>query len=78
MHREPVAGVANKRGMKFVAFRLLAAMVIMGLFAAPGVAADPVKITVALIPSESAAQAYYAQDLGYFKAAGLDVTFAPF
>jgi len=30
-----------------------------------------------LIPSESAAQAYYAQDLGYFKAAGLNVTLTP-
>jgi NitT/TauT family transport system substrate-binding protein len=49
----------------------------VGLCAAPAVAADPVKMTVALIPSESAAQAYYAQDLGYFKAAGLDVTLQP-
>ena len=63
--------------MKFVALRAVAIAALIGLCAAPTVAADPVKITVALIPSESAAQAYYAQDLGYFKAAGLDVTLQP-
>jgi NitT/TauT family transport system substrate-binding protein len=64
--------------MNFVALRALSVAAIVGLCGASAVAADPVKITVALIPSESAAQAYYAQDLGYFKAAGLDVTLLPF
>jgi NitT/TauT family transport system substrate-binding protein len=63
--------------MKFVAFRVLAVTAIISLGGAPAGAADPVNITVALIPSESAAQAYYAQDLGYFKAAGLNVTLIP-
>jgi NitT/TauT family transport system substrate-binding protein len=63
--------------MNFVTLRALALAIIFAVCAAPAGAADPVKITVALIPSESAAQAYYAQDLGFFKAAGLDVTFAP-
>jgi NitT/TauT family transport system substrate-binding protein len=64
--------------MKSFVLRVLSLAALIGLCAAPGAAADPVKITVALIPSESAAQAYYAQDLGYFKAAGLDVTLLPF
>jgi NitT/TauT family transport system substrate-binding protein len=64
--------------MKFVALRALAVTVFISLCGTQTLAADPVKLTVALIPSESAAEAYYAQDLGYFKAAGLDVTFAPF
>lgn len=64
--------------MKFFALRALAVVAIAGLCGAPTVAADPTSITVALIPSESAAQAYYAQDLGYFKAAGLDVHLTPF
>jgi len=63
--------------MKFVGFRMLAATAIMSLCGAPAVSADPANITVALIPSESAAQVYYAQDLGYFKAAGLNVTLTP-
>lgn len=64
--------------MNFATLRALAVATIIAAIAGPAGAADPVKITVALIPSESAAQAYYAQDLGYFKAAGLDVAFAPF
>jgi NitT/TauT family transport system substrate-binding protein len=63
--------------MKFAALRALAAAIMVTAAASPAFAADPIKITLALIPSESAAQAYYAQDLGYFKAAGLDVTFQP-
>jgi NitT/TauT family transport system substrate-binding protein len=63
--------------MKFVIVRVLAVIAAMGLCGAPTVAADPANINIALIPSESAAQAYYAQDLGYFKAAGLNVTLTP-
>jgi NitT/TauT family transport system substrate-binding protein len=61
--------------------RLTQAGVAIAVIAAIGIvpvqAADPVNLTIALIPSESAAQAYYAQDLGYFKAAGLNVTLTP-
>jgi NitT/TauT family transport system substrate-binding protein len=63
--------------MNFVTVRALALAIIFAVCTAPTGAAEPVKITVALIPSESAAEAYYAQDLGFFKAAGLDVTFVP-
>jgi NitT/TauT family transport system substrate-binding protein len=63
--------------MNFVTLRALALAIVIAACTAPAGAADPVKVTVALIPSESAAQAYYAQDLGFFKAAGLDVTFVP-
>jgi NitT/TauT family transport system substrate-binding protein len=63
--------------MNFVTSRALALAIVIAACAAPAGAADPVKVTVALIPSESAAQAYYAQDLGFFKAAGLDVMFVP-
>jgi NitT/TauT family transport system substrate-binding protein len=63
--------------MKALALRVLALAAVVGV-GAPAAAADPVNVTVALIPSESAAQAYYAQDLGYFKAAGLNVTLMPF
>jgi NitT/TauT family transport system substrate-binding protein len=62
--------------MKFVRAGMLAVIAITALCASPATA-DPANITVALIPSESAAQAYYAQDLGYFKAAGLNVTLVP-
>lgn len=41
-------------------------------------AADPATLNLAIIPSESAAEAYYAQDLGYFKAAGLNVVITGF
>jgi NitT/TauT family transport system substrate-binding protein len=63
--------------MNFVTVRALALAIIFAVCAAPTGAAEPIKVTVALIPSESAAEAYYAQDLGFFKAAGLDVTFVP-
>jgi NitT/TauT family transport system substrate-binding protein len=63
--------------MKILALRGLALAVLLSLGAVPGVAADPVNVSIVLIPSESAAQAYYAQDLGYFKAAGINVTLTP-
>jgi NitT/TauT family transport system substrate-binding protein len=63
--------------MKNLAFRGLALAALVGLGGMPATAADPINLTIALIPSESAAQAYYAQDLGYFKAAGLNVTLTP-
>jgi NitT/TauT family transport system substrate-binding protein len=53
------------------------AAAVLALGMASASAADPVKLTVAIIPSDSAAEAYYAQDLGYFKDAGLDVTILP-
>jgi NitT/TauT family transport system substrate-binding protein len=63
--------------MNVIALRALAVVAVLGLATPPASAADPVDVTIALIPSESAAQAYYAQDLGYFKAAGLNVTLTP-
>jgi ABC-type nitrate/sulfonate/bicarbonate transport system substrate-binding protein len=63
--------------MNVIALRTLAIVAVLGLAAPPASAADPVNVSIALISSESAAQAYYAQDLGYFKAAGLNVTLTP-
>lgn len=54
---------------------LCAAVLAFGIVGAS--AAEPVKLTVAIIPSDSAAEAYYAQDLGYFRDASLDVTILP-
>lgn len=61
--------------MTFNALRIFAVAAALGLGTAPVtvLAADLPIINLAIIPSESAAEAYYAQDLGYFKAAGLDV-----
>ena len=63
--------------MNVIALRALAIVTVLAVSAPPAHAADPVNVSIALIPSESAAQAYYAQDLGYFKAAGLNVTLMP-
>ena len=63
--------------MTFRALRIVAVALacggVFGCTVAPVTAADLPVINLAIIPSESAAEAYYAQDLGYFKAAGLDV-----
>ena len=45
----------------------------LALAALPAHAADPVALNVVIIPTDSAAQAFYALDQGFFKAAGLDV-----
>ena len=63
--------------MKILALRGFALAVLVSLGGASALAADPVNVSIVLIPSESAAQAYYAQDLGYFKAAGMNVTLTP-
>lgn len=42
-------------------------------FGRPANAADALAVNVISLPSDTAGQVYYAQDLGYFKAAGLDV-----
>lgn len=63
--------------MKALTIRAAVAALVLGL-TLPAAAADPVNVTIALIPSESAAEAYYAQDEGFFKAAGLNVTLQPF
>lgn len=39
--------------------------------------ADTLALNVLLIPADSSAEVYYAQDLGFFKDAGLDVKLAP-
>lgn len=36
-------------------------------------AADPITINLATLPGDPGSQPYYAQELGFFKAAGLDV-----
>ena len=63
--------------MKFA--RLIAALLAAGVLAlsAGGAAraADPIPLNIAVIPVDSAAQVFYAQDMGFFKAAGLDVKF---
>jgi NitT/TauT family transport system substrate-binding protein len=71
------AARANTERMKAHILRVLAVLAVAAL-GAPAVAAEPVNLTVALIPSESAAQAFDAQDQGFFKAAGLNVTLMPF
>jgi NitT/TauT family transport system substrate-binding protein len=58
--------------MRLLAFTLLA----FALCAAAGVpvrGATPVTINVISLPSDTAGTIYYADELGYFKAAGLDV-----
>lgn len=50
----------------FVAFAIL-------LGAATGVAQSPVSIRVVSSPTDVGAEAFYAQDMGFFKRAGLDV-----
>jgi NitT/TauT family transport system substrate-binding protein len=46
--------------------------------AAPAAAQDvPEKVTFAVVPIEVAAVPYYANDLGYFKSAGIDATITP-
>ena len=48
-------------------------LTICALASMPAGAADPVTLNVVVIPTDSAAQVFYALDQGFFKAAGLDV-----
>jgi NitT/TauT family transport system substrate-binding protein len=41
-------------------------------------ARDPSNLTIAAIPSDIAAEAYYAQQLGFFRSAGIDARLTPF
>jgi NitT/TauT family transport system substrate-binding protein len=54
---------------------LLSALVALALSCAagPALAADPVVVNVGALPVDTSAVIFYAQDQGYFKAAGLDV-----
>lgn len=56
---------------------ILAAALVLSVSAAAGsvraLGAEPATINVISLPSDTAGEVYYAQDLGYFKAAGLDV-----
>jgi NitT/TauT family transport system substrate-binding protein len=52
-------------------FALLA--LALGVSSVPALAAAPVTINVISLPSDTAGTIYYADELGYFKAAGLDV-----
>jgi NitT/TauT family transport system substrate-binding protein len=53
------------------------AAVAVPALAAPAVAQTPAALRVALIPSDFAGCAYYAQQLGYFTGVGLDVMLMP-
>jgi NitT/TauT family transport system substrate-binding protein len=62
-----------------IGFRLLALAVAIALLSGAGaVAQTPSVIHVGLAPFEGQAGPYYAQDLGLFKAAGLDVEIQPY
>lgn len=58
----------------------LATILALGIAATPAFAADPAPLVVrvAATANDTYAQAYYAQDLGYFKKAGLDVQLTTF
>jgi NitT/TauT family transport system substrate-binding protein len=58
--------------LRRLTFTLLAAALTFGA-QAPGRAADPAVINLINLPADNSAEVYYAQDLGYFKDAGLDV-----
>jgi NitT/TauT family transport system substrate-binding protein len=60
--------------------KALTALAVLALAASPltGVrAADPDKLRIVIIPTEVSAAAFYANDLGYFKDAGIDVEINP-
>ena len=58
--------------------RIAAALVLtLVLGAAAGSAADVAAINLIQLPADSSAEVYYAQDLGFFKDAGLDVHITP-
>jgi NitT/TauT family transport system substrate-binding protein len=58
--------------LRRLAFALLAAVLTFGV-AAPGRAADLAVINLINLPADNSAEVYYAQELGFFKDAGLDV-----
>jgi NitT/TauT family transport system substrate-binding protein len=49
----------------------LGALVAAAALPAPAVAADPVKLNIAMVPTQSAAQGYFATDAGYFVKHGI-------
>jgi NitT/TauT family transport system substrate-binding protein len=52
---------------------LLRSLLVLLLLAAPVSAQTLVKLQVATTPNDSGAEVYYAQDMGFFRKAGLDV-----
>ena len=52
---------------------LPAVLSVLAFLNSPASAQAPAPVRIALFPSESTAQVYYAQDLGFFSRAGLDV-----
>ena len=58
--------------LRRLTFALLAAVLTFGV-AAPGRAADLAVINLINLPADNSAEVYYAQELGFFKDAGLDV-----
>jgi NitT/TauT family transport system substrate-binding protein len=58
-------------------FRIAALVLTVLLCRAGGNAAETTVINLINLPADSSAQVYYAQDLGYFKDAGLEVHITP-
>jgi NitT/TauT family transport system substrate-binding protein len=53
---------------------LLGGIAVVVLGSSAGIAQTPIALRVATLASDSGAQVFYAQDMGFFKRAGLDVT----
>jgi len=62
-----------RRSLHFSALALGAAFSLLA-GAAPSLGQTPLPLRLGVMPIEGAAQAFYAQEQGFFKAAGLDVT----
>lgn len=64
---------------RFRIFLALVATLVVAFATVPGRsrAADPVVINLITLPADNSAVVYYAQDKGFFKAAGLDVHITP-
>jgi NitT/TauT family transport system substrate-binding protein len=61
------------RATRAITLALAAGILAISATPPPARAADPVVINVGTIPVDTSAVVYYAQDQGFFKAAGLDV-----
>jgi NitT/TauT family transport system substrate-binding protein len=61
-----------------ITFALLAAVLVLGIAPAARAAdAPPAVVNLINLPADNSAEVYYAQELGYFKDAGLDVRITP-
>ena len=75
--RVPTRGRGRRPGAPHAAGALLAALALVAAACSGGASAAPVRLVVGLgyIPSVQFAQFYYADQAGYYRAAGLDVEF---